>query len=58
MAIRAILGFVEVAAPFASNPAATMHYLAARSAAACSEAERAALLAAGEAMLAVSVGTT
>lgn len=57
MAIGATLGFVGVAALFASNPAANMHYLAARFAAAGGEAERAALLAAGEAMLAVNVGT-
>ena len=57
MAIGATLGFVGVAALFASNPAANMHYLAARFATAGSEAERAALLAAGEAMLAVNVGT-
>jgi len=42
MAIGATLGFVGVAALFASNPAANMHYLAARSAASCCGAGRSA----------------
>ncbi|TVQ64847.1 MAG: hypothetical protein EA379_00715 [Phycisphaerales bacterium] len=57
MAVAAALGFVGVAALFASNPAANMHYLAGRLSTAGGEAERAALLAAGEAMLAANVGT-
>lgn len=56
--IGAMLGFVGVGSLVASNPAANMHYRAGRFVTAGSEAERAALLAAGEAMLAVNVGTT
>lgn len=57
MAIGTALGFVGVASLFASDPAAGVHDLAGRFVTAGSEAERAALLAAGDAMLAVDVGT-
>ena len=57
MLIGAALGFVGIAALFASNPAANMHFLSGQYAAAATDAQRALLLAAGEAMLAVFTGT-
>ncbi len=57
MLIGAALGFVGIAALFASNPAANMHFLSGQYAAAATDAQRALLLAAGEAMLAVFSGT-
>ena len=57
MVIGAALGFVGIAALFASNPAANMHFLSGKYAAAATDAQRALLLAAGEAMLAVNSGT-
>ncbi len=57
MLIGTALGFVGIAALFASNPAANMHFLSGQYAAAATDAQRALLLAAGEAMLAVNSGT-
>ena len=57
MLIGAALGFVGIAALFASNPAANMNFLSGQYAAAATDAQRALLLAAGEAMLAVYSGT-
>ncbi len=57
MIIGAALGFVGMAALFASNPAVSMHSLSGQYAAAATEAQRALFLAAGEAMLAVYSGT-
>ncbi len=57
MVIGTALGFVGIAALFASNPAANMHFLSGQYAAAATDAQRALLLAAGEAMLAVNSGT-
>ena len=57
MLIGAALGFVGIAALFASNPAANMHFLSGQYAAAATDAQRSLLLAAGEAMLAVYSGT-
>ncbi len=57
MLIGTALGFVGIAALFASNPAANMHFLSRQYAAATTDAQRAPLLAAGEAMLAVNAGT-
>jgi len=51
------LGFVGVAALFASNPAVNMHFLSGQYAAAATDAQRSLFLAAGEAMLAVYSGT-
>jgi hypothetical protein len=52
-----VLGLVAIAAYYASNPAFEMLSLSGRYAAATSDAQRAALLAAGEAMLAAYTGT-
>jgi len=57
MLIGAALGFVAIAALFASNPAANMHFLSGQYAAAATDAQRSLFLAAGEAMLAVFPGT-
>jgi hypothetical protein len=57
MLIGAALGFVGIAALFASNPAANMHFLSGQYAAATTDAQRALMLSAGEAMLAVYYGT-
>lgn len=57
MLIAAALGFMGIAALFASNPAASMHVLSGQYAAAATDAQRALFLAAGEAMLAVFSGT-
>ncbi len=57
MLIGAALGFVGIAALFASNPAANMNFLSGQYAAAATDAQRALFLAAGEAMLAVYSGT-
>ena len=57
MLIGAALGFVGIAALFASNPVANMHFLSGQYAAAATDAQRALMLAAGEAMLAVYSGT-
>ena len=57
MVIGAALGFVGIAALFASNPAANMHFLSGQYAAAATDAQRSLFLAAGEAMLAVNSGT-
>jgi len=55
--IGTALGFVGIAAFFASNPAANMYFLSGQYAAAATDARRALFLAAGEAMLAVNSGT-
>jgi hypothetical protein len=57
MVIGAALGFVGIAALFASNPGANMHFLSGQYAAAATDAQRSLFLAAGEAMLAVNSGT-
>jgi hypothetical protein len=57
MVIGVTLGFVGIAALFASNPAANMHFLSGQYAAATTDIQRSLLLAAGEAMLAVYSGT-
>jgi len=57
MIIGAALGFVGIAALFASNPAVNMHFLSGQYAAAATDAQRSLFLAAGEAMLAVYSGT-
>lgn len=57
MIIGTALGFVSIAALFASNPAANMHFLSGQYAAATTDAQRSLFLAAGEAMLAVNSGT-
>lgn len=57
MVIGTALGFVGIAALFASNPAASMHFLSGRYAVASTDVQRSLLLAAGEAMLAVYSGT-
>jgi len=57
MVIGAALGFVGIAALFASNPAANMHFLSGQYAAAATDAQRSLFLAAGEAMLSVNSGT-
>jgi hypothetical protein len=57
MLIGTALGFLGIAALFASNTSANMYYLSEQHAAAVSDAGRAALLAAGEAMLAVFSGS-
>jgi hypothetical protein len=58
MALALALGLVGVATYFSSNPAIQMLLLSNRHEAATSDAERAALLAAGEAMLATFEGTS
>ena len=57
MLIAAALGFIGIAALFASNPSANMHFLSGQYAAAATDAQRSLLLAAGEAMLALYAGT-
>jgi len=57
MIIGAALGFVGIAALFASNPAANMHFLSGQYATAATNSQRSLFLAAGEAMLAVYSGT-
>ena len=57
MIVAAALGFVGIAALFASNPAVSMHVLSARYAAAATEAQRSLYMAAGEPMLALYAGT-
>jgi hypothetical protein len=57
MIIGAALGFVGIAALFASNTAVNMHFLSGQYAAAATDAQRSLFLAAGEAMLAVYFGT-
>lgn len=57
MVIGAAFGFIGIAALFASNPAANMHFLSGQYVAATADAQRSLLLAAGEAMLAVYSGT-
>jgi diadenosine tetraphosphate (Ap4A) HIT family hydrolase len=57
MLIAAALGFVGIAALFASNPAVNMQSLSGQYAAAATDAQRAIFIAAGEAMLAGYTGT-
>lgn len=57
MAIGIAFGLIGIAALFASNPSAGMHFLSGQYAAATTDVQRSLLLAAGEAMLAVYYGT-